>query len=151
MRQILPSIRAIAGDAYVFQLCASDDRAPVVWNAEIHSSEFMASPWFRQPCDVDTFGLVGSIWQRRPSDAPPAATKVIRSKHKGPRLVYFLSQRPITTSSHYDVHFDAVGSSLRSTTRLGPWTDLVSSVHCSAATESGYRLHHSLHGSAELL
>ena len=76
------------------------------------------------------FGLVGSIWQRRPSHAPPVATKVIWSKHKGHRLVYFLSQQLITTSSHYDVHFDAVGSSLWSTTRLGPWTDLVSSVYC---------------------
>ena len=48
-------------------------------------------------------------------------------------LVYFVSQQPITTSSHYNIHFDAVDSSLWSTTRLGPWTDLVSSVHCPPA------------------
>ena len=49
---------------------------------------------------------------------------------KGRRLVCVVPQRPSPISSHYDVQFDAIGSFVRSTTRLGARTDLVASLHC---------------------
>ena len=50
----------------------------------------------------------------------------------GKVMVYVVSQQQKAASSH-DIQFGAIGSSLQSVTRLGPRTDLVSTLHCRPA------------------
>ena len=79
---------------------------------------------------ADSAQPVSGIRLRRPSHAASAVAQVVRPWREGRQLVYVVPQRPNTTSPHSDVQFDAIGSRFWSPARFGPWTDLISPLHC---------------------
>ena len=54
-------------------------------------------------------------------------------KREGHRLVYVISQRPITASSHNDDQLGTICSFVWSASRFSPRADLVPTLHCGLA------------------